>query len=397
MSAGAPAWQAVLDPALVARLSRPLRRPGLISLATVRRLQAIADGVVDRFPLLARFAHRIREMSTSDTPIVYARTVPVAEPSGPPAIASAVDAPNHTHEIERVIARTVIHDQVTRVVAVPARPIVSPPPAATAHHTVSIALTETRAAIDAPTHAITRAPDVVSPPAPTPAHDSIPRRSRMGAPIVKRVAQAVAVTPAPALVGRVAAPLHAAPLHVAADHETRDETPPAVAASPRRPTASSAPASRMAMPEPLHVSSRVIVASRPRAADVARIPVVHAHSDARPPATPAATPIVIRADRDAPVLPALPERAPVVVAGLPAADIPSSPAVASDPALASTVGAPHAAAAHATETLAAPGVPPRRSLPLPTPAVDVHAVADHVERILTRRALRERERTGRRR
>ena len=394
MSAGAPAWQAVLDPTLVARLSRPLRRPGLISLATVRRLQAIAEGAFDRFPLLERFAHRIREMSTLDTPIVYARSVSVAERASPPALAGAVDAPNHTHTIERVIARTVLHDHVTRVVTVPARPNVTPPPAATEHHTVSIAVTETRAAIDAPTHPIMQAPHVVSPPAPTPAHDSMPRRSRMGAQIVKRVAQAVAVTPA--LVARVAAPLHAAPLHVAPDQETPGKTPPAVVAAPaRRPTASSA--SAIATPEAMHVSSRVIVAPRPRAADVARVPVVHAHSDARPAATPAATPIVVRAGRDVPVHPALPERAPAVVASAPPAEIPSSMTVASPAAHAPTAAAPHAASAHVTEAHAAPAVPPRRMQPLPTPAVDVHAVADHVERILSRRALRERERKGLRR
>jgi hypothetical protein len=66
------AWEAGLDPALVARLARPLVRPGLLSLALVRRILGGVEALLGRLPLLERFAHKVRDLAAPETPIVHA-------------------------------------------------------------------------------------------------------------------------------------------------------------------------------------------------------------------------------------------------------------------------------------------------------------------------------------
>ncbi|APR86356.1 Extensin-like protein precursor [Minicystis rosea] len=84
-----PSWQESLDPAFVARLSRPLTRPGLISRSLSRRILATLDYFAGRRSLvddLSRRRGRAGENDGERPPIVHARwwadsitVVPVVE------------------------------------------------------------------------------------------------------------------------------------------------------------------------------------------------------------------------------------------------------------------------------------------------------------------------------
>jgi hypothetical protein len=110
-------WETGLDPALVARLARPLRRPGLISLAIVRRIHGAIEALLGRLSLLERFAHKSRALAAPETPIVHARSAALGTRGTPApagaAMAAAAEAPRPIvrgiqREIERTVERTIV-------------------------------------------------------------------------------------------------------------------------------------------------------------------------------------------------------------------------------------------------------------------------------------------------
>src|SRR5262245_43751980 len=82
------AWEASIDRRLVARLVRPIERPGVIRTALARRILAGVAAMTDRLPLLGRFGGRRALAAT--TPIVHAQWQRGApEAAAPPAVAAA--------------------------------------------------------------------------------------------------------------------------------------------------------------------------------------------------------------------------------------------------------------------------------------------------------------------
>jgi hypothetical protein len=105
------AWEASLDRRLVARLMRPIVRPGMIHMALARRILADFAAMTERLPLLARFGGR-RELVVT-TPILHARWMPpapveatMARSNAPPTV---LVAPGRTlgQVIKHVSASTV--------------------------------------------------------------------------------------------------------------------------------------------------------------------------------------------------------------------------------------------------------------------------------------------------
>src|SRR5262245_61866681 len=94
----APAWLEAIDPALVARLRRPLDAAGIIPLSMTHRIVRWVQYFSGQLPLLDTLSRRrggAGGRRTDDVPIVHARLVP--PPSEGFAAAPAV--------VERVIVR----------------------------------------------------------------------------------------------------------------------------------------------------------------------------------------------------------------------------------------------------------------------------------------------------
>ena len=89
----------------MARLVRPVERPGVIRLGLVRRILAGVAAMTDRLPLLRRFGGR-REF-VANTPIVHARWMGTAPVEAPPAaaVAPAIVRGAPIDTLERVVAR----------------------------------------------------------------------------------------------------------------------------------------------------------------------------------------------------------------------------------------------------------------------------------------------------
>jgi hypothetical protein len=97
-----PAWQESLDPALMARLLRPLVAPGLISRTLARRILGWVEYFSGRLPLLEELARRKGlqgGLRTQEVPIVHARWASPASPGEPGATVV------RTVERERLVVR----------------------------------------------------------------------------------------------------------------------------------------------------------------------------------------------------------------------------------------------------------------------------------------------------
>lgn len=413
----ATAWEAGLDPRLVARLARPLRRPGLVSLAIVRRIHGGIEALFARLSLLERFAHKVRELAAPETPIVHAR--PVVAPGAAEATEAAEAASAAQQQtprqvpivrasertVERVVERTILVEK--RDLAAPSGPPTHAAPAASGEvgegrppvpvpAGTEAAGARTAVAVvggrrDARERIELAAPAARTAPAASAEHvEPAPpaaRRSRMGAPIVRRAA-----APAP----------DAAPLVVSATRppEARGElAPPGGAPGPRAPVVSPrrqgppapglvvAPSARAERAvAPLPVTPSVTAPRTVSGTASATASIVHARAAApRAPSAPevalAASPVVsprARAARPELELP-LAHSTPAARASAPAPDAARAVPVTAAPAPGPLAVAPAAAAA-----------PPRP----PPPKLDLHDIADRVQHILARRAMQERERRG---
>ncbi|MCW5803097.1 MAG: hypothetical protein KIT31_11990, partial [Deltaproteobacteria bacterium] len=91
------AWEDALDPALVARLAWPLRRPQVPSpwprgLALVRRIFDGVDALLGKLPLLARFPGLERALAVPETPIVHPHAAGERAPTPVAVVSAAVPA-----------------------------------------------------------------------------------------------------------------------------------------------------------------------------------------------------------------------------------------------------------------------------------------------------------------
>jgi hypothetical protein len=76
----APTWAGVVDAALVRRLHRPARRPGLVRHGQARALLARHRAVVPGVPLAEALLRRFPQPELRESPVVPARPVPVGSP-----------------------------------------------------------------------------------------------------------------------------------------------------------------------------------------------------------------------------------------------------------------------------------------------------------------------------
>jgi len=355
-----PAWEASIDRALAARLTRPLVQPGVIRLALVRRILAGVAALAERLPLLARLG-RSRELAAT-TRIVHAhwvRPLPEDHPTTPP------------------IARPIVHAAPSRTVDRPSNPVV-------AHAPPELATTLVEGASP-----VAQAGEVVAareprPAAPPSSRDLVRiaeptvRRSRVGAPLPARPQWAARVEahrspPVPLLavpITRATAIARGGDLGRSIDPPIGKVGPRAAAASPVlrvKPRATAAPirpaviadaagpakpiVAPFAVPGMSHAGRRLvpIVPVRSADGDLARagqLPLAHPLPVAHPPPT-----------------------TPAAVAALPSASAPSS-----------------VAAPHPTARTAMPPAPP--------PKIDVHRLAEQVQHILIRQAAHTRARQG---
>src|SRR6185436_6834272 len=75
----APAWLDAIDPALVARLRRPLDAAGIIPLSLLNRIMGWAQYFSGRLPMLEKLSRRrggAGGLRAGDVPIVHARFAP---------------------------------------------------------------------------------------------------------------------------------------------------------------------------------------------------------------------------------------------------------------------------------------------------------------------------------
>lgn len=434
-----PAWESAIDRRLAARLVRPLQRPGVIRLTLARRILAGVAALSDRLPLLGRFGGR-RELAAS-APIVHARWLAPApvEPASTPSARPIVRAAP-AQVIERTIERAGIAAQRPPASALEGavrselpRPAVSASDAAApvraaepAGPARGAAAPELIAAATPASGVALRGRDAASGPgAVDPAGTSPPgvrgvvedravRRSRVGAPlppqrpVASRLAGEPATDPraitrpdAPAPVPTTAAGLIAAPI-------APPVAPPAALTAPVGPASGRAGAppggdARSGDPGAVpRVKPRAVVVD-PRAGSATRsaTPIVVPDPPRAQPTIPGSPiqplPAVVPVVRPArPVtgnhpLPIVqPERTsvgerarttPLTLANPPAAPPAITAARAVEPApIASAVPRP----------VVQPAAPPAPALR----AIDVHQLADQVQRILLRQAEHARARQG---
>jgi hypothetical protein len=387
------AWEASIDRQLVARLERPIVRPGVIDMALVRRILAGVTAMTARLSLLARFGGR-RELAAT-TPIVHARW------TAPAPVETTAALPS---------TRPIVHAAPSRATdrsapaSAPASTVVSGLASGPASGSAPTAPRERPAHPIAPNHAITAAMTDARPEAsPASSHelaggaDPVVRRSRVGAPLPARP--------------RIARPI---------GDQVPEPARPLIA--PSAPAAASSPGGtygRSSEPPAGELRARAAIANpmarvRPRAA-AAGPPAMIANT-----AAPARTPVVAPATaRQAPLpIPAIrpviaparrPERPPVEHLPVPvvparsgdgararAIELPlAHPAPAATPAAAPAAIAALSSAA-TPRPIAAPRLIPEAAPPPapPAPKIDLPRLAEQVQRILVRQTAHARARQG---
>ena len=382
-------WEAALDPRLTARLTRSLHRPGLLTFAVARRIQRRIDALYSRLSLLARFVPKLRELSIADTAIAHpravareVRVVTAAAPVPAPALPIVHPAPSARHAatlamptriVERVETRTVATTSTTfdRTLVVERSPLAPSEVKDVAPHTTMLV------------HRVDSNPE--APP---------PRRSRMGASIITRKATVEGgvelVTPRAPAIGatdpqRLAHPAPAsAPLVALAGGITA-----LVAAGIARTGVRGARVVRAhpaARPTPAAALRDAVVTNATTAA-AAHAPapmIVHA---SRPPDSMRHAATIVA--RSAPLVAPRPQvRSASAALVHPDPVRPLRTAMAS--AIAATPTVPRVAASEPQPAI-------RLAPPVATqhqPKVDLHELADHVQRIIARRDVQARERKG---
>lgn len=109
-----PAWHESLDPALVARLQRPLVSPGIVSLEIVQRILGWVEYFSSRLPLLGELSRRrpsSEGLRTDQVPIVHARWVQDDATGVSPGGTATPARPGRPGERVVVVAKTTVRER----------------------------------------------------------------------------------------------------------------------------------------------------------------------------------------------------------------------------------------------------------------------------------------------
>lgn len=348
------AWEAGIDRRLVARLARPLVQPGVIRMGLVRRILAGVAALTERLPLLARFG-RTRELAAT-TRIVHAQWTP------PAPLDVATPPP---------IARPIVHAVPSRTAERPSNPVVTRESPAT---TILVAAQEPRPVAPIGEVPAAREPRPVAPPSPhdlARIADPTVRRSRVGAPLPARPQRAARIeAQGPATAPLLVAPTARAPAGTRATTATPLLRVRPRATAPVRPAmnAESAGSATLPVVAATQAATLPVPATRPIVAPLAGhrlVPSVLARSGDGDPARAGELPLAHPS-----LIAHPPPAAPAAIAALPAASAPGPIAAPRSSAQAAVLSAP----------------PPQK--------IDLHRLADQVQRILVRQAAHTRARQG---